>query len=438
VNSKYIPVYWQWKTLEEVCEEIYRYPSFYGMEHVKDGIPVVRGEHINDQGHISTNWDDYWFVNPEVSRKFPRTVLQEGDLVFTVRGTIGKVGLVTAHHNDAQLSPNLIRISPSDKIVSVYLWYFLQSLKETSDAVIQNAVTIAAVRASDLGDLRIPLPPLPEQRRIAAILARADRLRRLRRTALQLSDSYLQSVFIARFGDPVTNPMGWDVEQLRDISAKFSDGPFGSNLKTEHYTASGVRVIRLQNIGVGELIDTDKAYISKAHFAALEKHRCIPGDVLVGTLGDPNLRACILPESITEALNKADCVQIRVDAERADNEFVCWLLNLPHTLFLATRMIHGQTRERISMGQLAELRVPIPPLPLQQRFAGIAARYERLRAQEREALRQAEHLFDTLLHRAFRGELGGGDRDEAEGEAALLGEPSEVAGELVQMGLGLE
>jgi type I restriction enzyme S subunit len=207
------------------------------------------------------------------------------------------------------------------------------------------------------------------------------------------------------FGDPVSNPRGWEVGPLRGISKKFSDGPFGSNLKTEHYTKSGVRVIRLQNIGVGQLIDEDKAYISEAHFAKLSKHRCLPGDVIVGTLGDPNLRACILPSDIPVALNKADCVQIRVDPTKANAEFVCWLINFPETLHLATAMLHGQTRTRISMGQLAQLEVPLPPLLLQQKFAHIVQNYERLRAQQRESARQAEHLFQSLLARAFRGEL---------------------------------
>jgi type I restriction enzyme S subunit len=261
------------------------------------------------------------------------------------------------------------------------------------------------VTRDDIESLQVPLPPLAEQKRIAAIAQKADRLRRTRRYALQLSDTYLQSVFLEMFGDPSMNPKAWMVKPLRSIAEKFSDGPFGSNLKTEHYTKSGVRVIRLQNVGVGELIDNDKAYISESHFASLSKHRCLPGDIVVGTLGDPNLRACILPDSIPVALNKADCIQIRCNPEKAIAEYICWLLNLPHTLHMTMGMIHGQTRDRINMGRLAELEVPIPPLPLQEKFAQIVQKFERLRTQQREAERQGEHLFQTLLHRAFRGEL---------------------------------
>ena len=172
-------------------------------------------------------------------------------------------------------------------------------------------------------------------------------------------------------------------------------------MKSEHYVPNGVRVIRLQNIGVGKLIDDDQAFISEEHFAELSKHQCLPGDVIVGTLGDPNLRAIILPHSIPQALNKADCVQIRVNPKICNNQFVCWLMNMPQTLQLASGLIHGQTRARINMGRLAELEVPVPPLSLQEEFAGVVARVESLRGRMSEGERQVEGLFESLLSESF-------------------------------------
>lgn len=327
-------------------------------------------------------------------------MLPAGTILFSSRAPIGHCA-VTAF--PLCTNQGFKSIVPNERLDSEYGFFALKFFTPQIVARGRGA-TFSEVTKEIVGDFKIPLPPLPEQQRIAGILARADRLRRMRRYALDLGDGYLQSVFLETFGDPITNPMGWEVKPLRDISVKFQDGPFGSNLKTEHYTSSGVRVIRLQNVGIGQLIDDDKAYISEAHFATISRHACVPGDVIVGTLGDPNLRACILPETIPVALNKADCVQVRVDPEQAVREFVCWLVNMPHALVLATGMIHGQTRSRISMGQLARLEVPIPPLAFQQQFACIVHQFERLRAQQREAKRQAEHLFQTLLHQAFRGE----------------------------------
>ena len=169
-TKKPLPEGWRWVRLGEVCDDMYRYPSFYGMKHLASGVPVIRGEHIDSRGEISTKWTDYWYISHEDSNRFPRTILKTGDLVFTVRGTIGKTGIIRQTHNGAQLSPNLIRISPSDRVESEYLWLFLGSIKGTENAVEDNSVTVATVKATDLQVLPIPLPPLPEQRQIAAML----------------------------------------------------------------------------------------------------------------------------------------------------------------------------------------------------------------------------------------------------------------------------
>lgn len=263
--------------------------------------------------------------------------------------------------------------------------------------------SLLRARPAQVADIEVPLPSLSAQKRIAGQLEQADRQVRTRRYALELSDTFLPAAFIQLFGDPKQNPNEWPEQTLSSACSKFSDGPFGSNLKSSDYRPSGVRVVRLQNIGVGEFLDDDKAFVSKEHFAALQKHTCIPGDVLIGTMGDPNLRACIQPAHIPIALNKADCIQARPDPKHLNALYVQGLLNIPSTLHLVPGMVHGQTRARVSMGELARLPIPVPPLPLQQKFAALVERVERLRAVQREALRQAEHLFASLLHRAFSG-----------------------------------
>jgi type I restriction enzyme S subunit len=256
-----------------------------------------------------------------------------------------------------------------------------------------------------LREVRVPRPPLGEQRRIASILDAADALRTKRRQALEKLDSLTQSTFIDMFGDPTLNPKGWPSVTLSAVAVKFSDGPFGSNLKSEHYVEDGVRVVRLQNIGVGRFVDDDRAFISPDHFNSLQKHECLPGDVLVGTLGDPNLRACIQPDWLAAAINKADCVQIRVDPHEACSEWLCALLNCPATEQLAQSLVRGQTRARISMGRLRDMEVPLPPLQLQRQFASRLAGLASLRAAAMRAQIMTDSLFASLQHQAFRGEL---------------------------------
>ena len=98
-----------------------------------------------------------------------------------------------------------------------------------------------------LANCKFPLPPLPEQQRIAAILARADRLRRLRRYALELSEGYLQAVFVEMFGDPVRNPKGWKKGQIARLCAKTIDGPHATPLFVRTHSYACVRSSDIQN-----------------------------------------------------------------------------------------------------------------------------------------------------------------------------------------------
>lgn len=283
----------------------------------------------------------------------------------------------------------------------LYWWLSLPTTQEQVRQCAQQTTNIANLSVERFLELQLPCPPLAEQRKVVELLSRADQLRRLRRYSLEVGEGYLQAVFLEMFGDPATNSRNWPSYTLRSIATRISDGPFGSNLKTEHYVPKGTRVVRLQNIGVGEFIDQDKVFISPTHFENLRKYECFPGDVLVGTLGDPNLRACILPPLHTPVINKADCVLIRANESRALGQYVCWLLNVLGTSEHLRSLIHGQTRSRISMGQLADLEVPIPPIDRQATFAAIVESARQLRCLQLEVLRQADRLLFTLMGSSF-------------------------------------
>jgi len=337
-----------------------------------------------------------------------RQLIRAGDvLVSTVRPNLNGVALVPPELDGATASTGFCVLRPrASQLDARYLYQWVKSPRFVSDMVRKaTGASYPAVSDRIVCESKLPLPPLPEQRRIAAILDKANALRTKRRAALAQLDTLTQSIFLDLFGDPATNPKGWPSRQLGQCAIKFSDGPFGSNLKSSHYTEAGVRVVRLQNIGVGEFLDADAAYISEHHFSKLKKHECLPGDVLVGTLGDPNLRACIQPRWLPVALNKADCVQIRPDSRTTTPEFLCALLNQSATERMAQNRMYGQTRVRISMGRLKGLSVPVPPIELQREFARRVTAVEALKTAQRASLAEQDALFASLQHRAFQGGL---------------------------------
>ena len=334
--------------------------------------------------------------------KSPTKISQPGDIILCIRATIGDRNWADKEYCLGRGVAGLR--AREGRLNQAYLWHWLGYVTPVLKSKGRGA-TFLQVSKADIASLRIPLPPLAEQKRIAGILDAADALRAKRRESLAQLDTLLQSTFLDMFGDPVTNPMDWPLISLPEISEKFTDGPFGSNLKSSHYVESGVRVIRLQNVGVGEMQDDDLAFISEEHFASLPRNHCQPGDVIIGTLGDPNLRACIVPQGLERALNKADCILMRIDKTKADAIYVCCLLNNPSTVSMALRLVRGQTRGRISMGRLKELQVPLPPLGLQHRLAAIVESVEQQKASQRAHLAELDTLFASLQHRTFRGDL---------------------------------
>lgn len=336
------------------------------------------------------------------ARESGAKLIPKGTLLLSFKLSLGKRAITGTDlfTNEAIAA---LRILDELKAHRDYLYWALGSIDY--NRLVDRAAKGKTLNKAKLRKLQIPLPPLAEQRRIAGILDAAEALRAKRRESLSQLDALLQSTFLTLFGDPVENPMGWQTTNLPKISTKFTDGPFGSNLKSSHYVDDGVRVIRLQNIGVGEILHDDLAFVSRKHYESLPRNHCKPGDIVIGTLGDPNLRASIIPADLSDSLNKADCLAMRVDPAQADRQYVCSLLNCTAIVHKALALVRGQTRGRISMGRLKELAVPLPPLDLQKRFAVIVESIEKQKALQRSHLAELDALFASLQHRAFNGEL---------------------------------
>jgi type I restriction enzyme S subunit len=207
-------------------------------------------------------------------------------------------------------------------------------------------------------------------------------------------------------------PEGWvwaTVDQLTSHEPNsFTDGPFGSKLKTSHYTDSGPRVIRLQNVGEGEFID-EEAHISQGHFETLKKHEVFEGDLVIGALGSSLPRSCIIPSFVGPAIVKADCMRFKPHPEIADVKYLNAVLNSEVLKKFAARIVHGIGRPRLNQTEVKSLPIPLPPLGEQNRIAEeLESRLSVVKALETEiehVLIRAERLRQAILKRAFEGKL---------------------------------
>jgi len=404
IDLEQSPENWPRVELGSICDVGGGFAAPKGEEPFENGsVPFVRMQDLG-RYHRTTNLiETKDRLNPDFVQKRRLRIVRKGSIL------IPRSGSVSLNHRailgtDACIVSHICALTPTRSDVNPqYLYWALCNFDMRN--IMRKTTGLDAITFEDVRHVRIPLPPLDVQRNIAAALRRAERVQQLRQQANQLTNKIIQSVFLKMFGDPVSNENHWPVKTIREVAEKVSDGPFGSNLKTEHYTTEGVRVIRLQNIGVGEFLDDDKVFISLEHYSKLKKHTCIPGDVIVGTLGDPNLRACILPAHVKVAINKADCIQVRPNKNFLNAAYLCHLLNTPQMLRLASSYIHGETRTRISMSQVASLQIPIPSLSVQEEYAQILRHFDHVYANQKRSSEVINELFHSLMYKAFRGEL---------------------------------
>ncbi len=206
-------------------------------------------------------------------------------------------------------------------------------------------------------------------------------------------------------------PEGWlwaTIEQLAaPESNSITDGPFGSNLKTEHYKSQGPRVIRLQNIVDGTFVDV-MAHITQAHFEKLQKHRVFAGDLVIAAFGDSPPRSCIIPESVGLAIVKADCIRFKphVGIKVA---YMNAVLNSEPVRGRTKHMVHGVGRPRLNLSEIKSIALPIPPFAEQIRITAELERRLSVVDNAREVvsanLRRAEQLRQSILQQAFSGKL---------------------------------
>jgi type I restriction enzyme, S subunit len=340
-------------------------------------------------------------INVEAAPSRARQLVHTDDvLVSTVRPNLNAVALVPARF-DSQIASTgfcVLRSQPK-RLCPQYLFYFTQSRAfVTHLTTIATGASYPAVTESNILDTCIPLPEVFEQRRIARQLAQADRLRRTRRYAQEISDTLLPAAFVEFFGDPITNSLGIPVSELGDFLSFVTSGSRGW---ADYYAPKGNRFIRSLDVQMNGISDEDAVFVKAPLGAEADRTRVKPADVLLTITGSRIGRVASVPERLNGAFISQHVAILRLKAGLLA-EFLSVFLSLQTG---GQRQIaslqYGQTKPGLNLDQIREFRIPVPDISRQVEFVAVVKRVERLCSMEREAFRQAEHLFQTLLHRTF-------------------------------------
>jgi type I restriction enzyme S subunit len=255
----------------------------------------------------------------------------------------------------------------------------------------------------DVSRLNIPLPPLAEQKRIAGILDAADALRAKRRDSIEQLDRLLQSTFLAMFGDPVTNPMGWEVRSIKETGALVQIGPFGSLLHKDEYVQGGVPLINPKHL-VGGVVRVGTETVTEAKAKNLSNYRLQVADVIVGRRGEMG-RCAVITVETAGMLCGTGSLFIRPDPETSDSVFLWTLLSSASMKAHLERLASGVTMANLNRTKIESLVVPVPPLHVQRRFAAIVESVGQQQTRLQAHLTELDTLFASLQSRAFQGEL---------------------------------
>jgi type I restriction enzyme S subunit len=362
-------------------------------------LPVLRAGNITDDGLV---FEDLVYVPAE--RISSKQKIRHHDVVIAASSgsldVVGKAAPAPADF-DGAFGAFCKVLRPKSNVHPVYFAHFFKTKHYRQRvSALAAGVNINNLRNEHLDDMKIPLPPLVEQQRIADILDRAEALRAKRRAALAQLDTLTQAIFLDLFGNPFSNSKNWPITRLMNVSLAINDCPHS----TPFWTAHGAICLRTSNLNEGGWNWEDTRYVSEETFAQRSSRGFLEtGDIILSREGTVGI-AAIVPDGLRMCMGQR-LVQVRAADDKLVPEFLLYYLLQILVQDRISQFMVGSTSQHLNVKELRNLPVPLPPLLLQREFARRIAAVEKLKAAHRASLVEMDALFASLQHRAFQGEL---------------------------------
>ena len=382
----------KYKKLGDICDiKSGGTPSRRKKEYWDSGtIPWVK---IGDiKGKYISNTSE--FITEQGLNESSAKLFKKGTLLYTIFATLGEVAILDI---DATTNQAIVGISHTNEVDTNYLYYFLKSKKEYVNDI-GRGVAQNNINLSMLKDMDIYIPSLVIQNKIVDILDKAQQLIDKRKEQIEALDELVKSKFIEMFGDPVSNPMNWDKKRLAD-ECNIITGNTPSR-KVEAYYGDYIEWIKSDNItGAGVYLSTAREYLSKQ---GLKVGRSIEKDSILMTCIAGSIK-CIGNVAIADrkvAFNQ----QINgIEPLKNNVYFMLQQFNLSQKYIQST--INMSLKGILSKGQLSELEFIFPPIEKQNEFAEFFKQVDKLKFEMEKSLKELEDNFNSLMQKAFKGEL---------------------------------
>jgi len=406
-------VKWREVRLGDFLEIVYRYPNFYGFTYVDNGVPILRGELIKDKGEVENDLEKYKKIPLEISQKYPKTILRRGDLVITVRGTLGKIAYITPEQEEWQISPNLIRISPmTHKLESKFLFWFLTYL---FNFYRDFSAVIPRLKASTIKNLKISLPfrngkpDLETQKKIVeyieANFSKIDKILEKKKKELEKLDELWESVLEQAF--KLKEGEEWREVKLRDIAKEIKSGGTPSRKNKKYWENGTIPWVKIQDISEeGYVNDTEEKITEKG--LSNSSAKLLPKGTILFTIFATIGRVGIL--NIDAATNQA--IAGIIPKKDYDRKYLYWVLRKFGEEL--TQKGRGGAQNNVNLTFLKNLRISIPfrdnqpDIEKQKEIANyLDSVYEKiktLKEKNQNQIAQLEEMKESILDEMFNHE----------------------------------
>lgn len=321
------------------------------------------------------------------------------------RGTVALLRMEGATCNQS-----IVSINPNDKkkLSSDYLFHYLnsqyQNIRNITGDKDRAGLNMPLIRG-----IAIPLPPLSEQKRITAILDKADAIRRNRQQIIQLADDFLRAVFLDMFGDPVTNQKGWEVKSVADLIRagaifQVQDGNHGNDHpKVSDFTENGIPFVTANVVRRGKILFDQCYYLDRSWMEKLRIGFAKPRDVLLSHKGSLGFTA-VLDKTCEDYIFSPQTTYYRVNEEKLLPEYLKAYFDSDFFQRLFAREGVQSTRAYLGITRQKDLPVMIPDVLAQMKFVDVFTKYEKLSEKLFEPTAHSD-LFSSLSQKAFSGQL---------------------------------
>jgi type I restriction enzyme S subunit len=327
--------------------------------------------------------------------------IKNGDILMALSGaTVGKIAVADALTEGAFLNQRVAIIRGRLPENTEYLKYIFSG--ELLQKLLLNAGGAAQPNLSpkDLVDMEIPLPPLAEQKRISAILDKADAIRRKRQQAIQLADDFLRAVFLDMFGELVTSS-GYENSQKYKLLELVDYIDYRG--KTPEKSDSGIPLITAKNVKCGYVDDNPREYIPEENYDAWMTRGFPRKNDVLFTTEAPLGNVALLGEYEKVAIGQR-LVALRSKG-KVTHEYLMFLLLHPFIQDLIYGRSSGSTVKGIRTKELYAIELPVPDMQKQIEFSAVYWKSKSLKINQESAYQLDELSFSALSQKAFRGEL---------------------------------